>query len=441
VATTGAEANGQSQQPTISGDGRFVAFTSDATNLSANDSNGSWDVFVRDRQNGTTTLVSQSSTGEKGNGGGSTPKISADGRYVAFWSGADNLVADDTNGIGDVFVRDLSAGTTRRVSVETNGIYEDSGAESCCFAISSNGRFVVFSSRIPDQHAYLRDLLTETTTQVDLYSDGVDRSGLAAGISADGRFALIAANPSFLPPDYDDAGGALYVRDRQLATTTLVSDISAGFELPPDTDGGLSDASISGDGRYVAFSVPYREDDTGYMFSLGAFVHDRRTGITKQEYVSTAAAPGEQGGAEHSSLSSDSRFLVFSSSSNNLVEEPTAALAAFILELPHVPEVSLSPASLDFGNIARGTVSPGKKVTIKNTGPVPLPIAEIKVAGSNPGQFSQTNNCPDQLPVSGKCTATVIFKPTTTGPKSAILRVTPGGGGKVQSAALTGTGI
>ena len=117
VATGGGEGNGRSFVPAVSADGRFVAFYSDASNLVAGDENASRDVFVNDRQTGETTRMSVDSSGAEANDDSFAPVISADGRFVAFSSAASNLVAGDTNGLDDIFVRDRQAGTTTRVSV------------------------------------------------------------------------------------------------------------------------------------------------------------------------------------------------------------------------------------------------------------------------------------------------------------------------------------
>src|SRR5262249_35179982 len=144
VDSNGTEANGGSFASAISGDGRFVAFESDATNLVADDTNGSQDIFVHDRQTGTTERVSVSSAADQANDFSYKPTISSDGRFVAFWSVATNLVADDTNGFADIFVHDRQTGTTERVSVNSAGVEADSNSNSP--AISADGRFVVFVS-------------------------------------------------------------------------------------------------------------------------------------------------------------------------------------------------------------------------------------------------------------------------------------------------------
>ncbi len=129
----------------ISADGRFVAFQSDATSLVVGDTNGAPDIFVHDRQTGTTTRVSVDSAGGQANSGSSYPSISADGRFVAFVSWASNLVAGDTNGREDIFVHDRQSGTTTRVSVDSAG-EQGNGYSNFAPTLSADGRFVAFAS-------------------------------------------------------------------------------------------------------------------------------------------------------------------------------------------------------------------------------------------------------------------------------------------------------
>jgi Tol biopolymer transport system component len=141
----GVESNGYSHDPVLSADGRFVAFTSNATNLVAGDTNRRSDVFVRDRETGTTERVSLGTNGRQGNGNSGEPALSADGRFVAFISSAGNLVPDDTNGIADVFVHDRRTGATERVSIGLSGSQPNSYSEEP--ALSADGRIVAFTSR------------------------------------------------------------------------------------------------------------------------------------------------------------------------------------------------------------------------------------------------------------------------------------------------------
>jgi hypothetical protein len=144
VGSSGNEGNGNSLRAAISADGRYVAFMSWASNLVPGDTNGSADVFVHDLQTGATTRLSVDSDGNQGNGDSWNPAISADGRYVAFQSWASNLVPGDTNGSADVFVHDLQTGATTRLSVDSSG--NEGNDESYDPAVSADGRYVAFES-------------------------------------------------------------------------------------------------------------------------------------------------------------------------------------------------------------------------------------------------------------------------------------------------------
>jgi Tol biopolymer transport system component len=173
LPAAGTQGDGDSNNPSISTDGRYVTFYSAAANLVAGDTNGMFDIFMRDRQTGTTTLVSRDSTGVEGDGDSQYPSISADGRYVAFQSYATNLVAGDTNGMFDIFMRDRQTGTTTRVSRNSAGLEGDAGSFDS--SISADNRYVVFDSTATNLVAgdtngktdiFVRDRQTGTTTRV-----------------------------------------------------------------------------------------------------------------------------------------------------------------------------------------------------------------------------------------------------------------------------------
>jgi len=190
VDSARVEGNEGSWFPAISVDGRFVAFNSDASNLVTGDTNGHLDVFVHDTRTGVTTRVSVDSAGVQGNEGSFRPAISADRRFVAFVSWASNLVPEDTDGFWDVFVRDTFTGMTTRVSVNSAGV--QGNGFSYGTAISADGRFVAFESGASnlvtgDTNAtadvFVRDTLTGVTTRVSVDSAGVQGnadSGAAA---------------------------------------------------------------------------------------------------------------------------------------------------------------------------------------------------------------------------------------------------------------------
>src|SRR5215813_8861590 len=167
------QANGPSSAAAISADGRFVAFESNATNLVPGDTNGLTDIFVNDHGAGGTIRASVDSLGRQANGPSFNPAISADGRFVAFESDATNLVAGDTNGKRDVFVHDVTAGTTVRVSVDSLG--RQSNGPSFNPAITGDGRFVAFESDATNlapgdtnrfRDIFVRDRQSGTTTRV-----------------------------------------------------------------------------------------------------------------------------------------------------------------------------------------------------------------------------------------------------------------------------------
>ncbi|MBI2206099.1 MAG: hypothetical protein HYU41_19860 [Candidatus Rokubacteria bacterium] len=187
VASDGTQGNSSSsttRQQALSADGRFVAFVSCASNLVPNDTNGQCEVFVRDRLTGTTQRMSVASDGTQGNAYSDIPAISADGRYVAFFSPATNLVAGDTNGHADVFVRDRETGTTQRVSVATGGTQGHN--QSYPSGISADGWYVAFYSLASNLvagdtngrvDAFVHDRQTGTTERVSVASDGTQGNG------------------------------------------------------------------------------------------------------------------------------------------------------------------------------------------------------------------------------------------------------------------------
>lgn len=284
VATGGAQAVGYSATPAISADGRFVAFGSDASNLVVGDTNGDADVFVHDRATGATGRVSVASDGAQGDNGSYNPTISADGRHVAFGSHATNLVPTDTNGAGDVFVHDRSSGATSRVSVASDG-EESSGSHFWEPAISGDGWFVTFVSDAADlvpgdtnrqRDAFVHDRSTGATTRVSVASDGTqaDLFSFVSVISADGRFVAFGSDATTLVPDDSNGTSDVFLHDRSTGVTTRVSVASDGTQ--GDEDVGW-DIDLSGDARQVVFATfsPLVPDDTN--LAMDVFAYERPT--------------------------------------------------------------------------------------------------------------------------------------------------------------------
>src|SRR5437016_5587381 len=234
VTSGGTEGNGASLGSALSADGRFVAFDSAATDLVAGDTNGVSDVFVHDRQTGTTERVSVASDGTQGNGKSGLlsfafpPALSGDGRFVAFVSFATNLVAGDTNGATDVFVHDRQASTTERVSVAFYGTQGNDASSSP--ALSGAGRFVSCPSAATNLVAgdtngatdvFVHDRQTGTTERVSVASGGTQGNGISAApaLSADGRFVAFHSTATNLVAGDTNGANDVFVHDRQASTT------------------------------------------------------------------------------------------------------------------------------------------------------------------------------------------------------------------------------
>ena len=329
VSSAGEEGEWGSIYPAISADGRFVTFQSDATNLVPGDTNLSDDVFVRDRLAGTTERVSVSGAGYEANGLSRAAAISADGRFIAFWSEATNLVPSDTNGCTDVFVRDRLAGTTERVNVSSAGA-QGNGDSFFRLSISADGRFVAFQSDatnlVPGDtngctDVFVRDRLAGTTERASVSSAGEEGNSLCyvGGISADGRYVAFTSYADNLVLGDSNRWEDVFVRDRLAGTTERVSVSGAGDE----GDGESFLAAISADGRFVAFQseatnlVPGDTND-----SRDIMVHDRLTGATERVSVSSAGEEG-QGDSYGVAVSADGRCLAFGSGAPNLVPGDT----------------------------------------------------------------------------------------------------------------------
>ena len=255
--TDGTKGNDYSAAPSISADGRFIAFHSRSTNLVNDDANGQFDVFLHDRQTKQTTLISRSTGGAPGNGGSSAPSISADGRFVAFWSAASNLISGDSNGWWrDVFIYDRIIGkVVTRIAVDLNQVFPS------MVALSADGRYAAFS----------------------YYADDSE--------------------------PYNDAWGSehVVVRDLVVGTQTLLSD--KPFPAPVESPNGQVD--LSADGRYVIFSSDNRDVDSYGNTDIS--IYDQ---ITKQTKVITGHGDDRSGSP---TVSADGRFVAFWSHASNLV--------------------------------------------------------------------------------------------------------------------------
>ncbi len=327
VGPGGLQASGDSWEPWISRDGRYVGYTSYASNLVASDLNGVADSFLHDRQTGVTTLISVTPAGVQGNDESWDLNLSADNRYAAFYSYASNLVPGDNNGVADCFVSDLLLGTLQRVSTGAGGVEGD--GNSYFAELSADGRYVVFTSEASNfapndvngqRDTFRRDLVTGALELVSVATGGVpgDSWSNAGGwsvVSADGRYIAFAAAATDLVGGDTNGYIDAFVRDMTLGVTTRVS--LGAFGVQGDDYSDVP--SVSEDGRYVTFmSVATNLVAGDVNGTSDCFRFDRVTGALL--LVSAAPAGGTGNGQSRFAMpSADGRHIVFTSEASDLV--------------------------------------------------------------------------------------------------------------------------
>lgn len=372
TSSTGAQQNGNATNisRSLSTDGNVVAFVSNASNLVAGDTNGGDDIFVKHLATGATVRVNVSSAGTQADIVASDfPCLSGNGDWVGFPSGATNLVPGDQNGAADIFVHDLTTGTTELASLASDGSQSTSGGSFSHCSLSLDGQLVAFASQSPltaddtnpflNQDVYVRDRQTNTTELISRavtgFSPNFGQSGEPSGaspglgISTDGRYVAFFSTAPDIITGGTNGRDHIYRRDRQLGVTMIVTTRADGEQA----DAGSRKLSLSGDGRYVAFA----SDATNLVsesLSFGVlqiFVKDMQTGNVmlaskSAEGVPAAGSPGQLI-TDDPSISGDGRYVTFWSAATNLVSGDTNAK----------PDVFVK--DLQTGGIAIASVSDG----------------------------------------------------------------------------------
>jgi Tol biopolymer transport system component len=342
----GGDASGKSHTPSINSSGRFIAFASLAGDLVEGDENGFLDVYVYDKIADEMVRASVAASIGEPNGDSKDPYISGDGRYVTFSSAATNIVAEGANVNVDIYVRDLFLGETTKVSVRPDGVFTE--LNSWNPAISADGSHVVFTSGdnglVPGdiegpQDVFVRNLGSWDIERVSVSTGGGEsneRNGVAA-INSDGSVVVWWSRADNLVENDDNGQDDIFVRDRVADTTSRINVSSAGEQA---SNGGSYHVSITDSGRFVVFLSDANNLVDGDFNERGdIFSHDRVTGITRRHSLT----PSSAGGNDYSrtpSVSPDGMYIAFESLASDFVsDDDNLAQDVFLAWGPEVIKV------------------------------------------------------------------------------------------------------
>jgi Tol biopolymer transport system component len=322
VSTAGVEGDDHNGGAKASGNGRYVVFIARSDLLSPADSNGDWDIYLRDRKTRKTEWISRGRPGTVNDGDSANPGISADGRYVVFESRASTLVEGDLLGHRDIFLRDRATGKTRRISRGIGGAEADGASDDA--AISANGRFIVYESlagnivagvSTPWSNIYRFDRKSGKTRLVSRGIDGSGAGGSAPSVSSDGRYVVFEATNAAAHVQGGVNGlNHVFVRDMVEKQTRMI-DVAGG--VPGNAN--AFNAAISADGPFIAFSSSasnlVSDDLLGFP---DVFIANLASGaVSRVTRGMGGAEANEQSG--NPSMSADGRFVAFRSVASNLV--------------------------------------------------------------------------------------------------------------------------
>ncbi|WP_139555793.1 DUF11 domain-containing protein [Methylotetracoccus oryzae] len=445
VGSDGRQTDAMSDAPSLSANGRFIAFRSSAGNLVPSDTNGAADVFVHDLKTGETTRASIDSSGTQGDlSSGPEIALSADGRFIAFSSAASNLVPGDTNGERDFFVHDRNTRETKRINVDSRGrqsalAYSDNG-----LAISADGRFVAFTSSAnalvsgdtnDKADVFVHDRQTQETTRVSVDSAGAEQNGsVLRGIdlSADGRYVAFSSGADNLVPNDTNRVYDIFVHDRSNGMTTLAS-VRSGTALP---FANALEPRLSADGRFVAFGSldpNFASDDANRAGDV--FVYDRLTRQTQRISSNPDGVAGDAGSFVPASISADGRFVAFTSDASDLIDRDTNGATDIFVRDRLVDRTAMADLAIT------QTVSPSAfeplapvtyTVTAVNHGPDPAtevalvdrpPLLSASVSSATPSQGHCSQGTPlvcyfGVLAPGAEATVTLTLQPRWQGTPS-----------------------
>lgn len=329
VDSAGNQGNGNSSLAAISGDGNIIAFVSDSTNLiSALDENGFPDIYVHTISTGDTIIISNGMSGQPANGASSSPAISTDGKFVAFHSLASNLVANDTNAKSDVFVYDMTTKLIKRVSVSSTGI--QGNGNSYQPSLSADGRYVAYqteaeniaigdSNGVSDIVVY--DRQTGAVSRMSLDSQGRQSNGASINpcISGDALFVVFESKATTLVNGDFNGVSDIFLRDIAAAKTTRISINDAGFEANDDSYNPV----ISSDARFIAFESRARnliKGDNNKRRDI--YVRDRKFGKITRESIPDSRTDAD-GHSFNAAVSANGEVIAFDSIATDMIIDDT----------------------------------------------------------------------------------------------------------------------
>jgi dipeptidyl aminopeptidase/acylaminoacyl peptidase len=325
ISSSGTQANEDSLKPRISGDGRYVVFYTYSSNLDASDTTGNADVYLYDRTNDTLDFISANTSGVTGSGGAHDPDVSDDGRFISFYSDSSDLVSGDTNARSDVFVRDRKLSATKRISVSTTGTQANNGSSNA--RLSCDGRFVVFSSSASNLVAndtnsagdvFIADRLGDVVENLTV--TGNSNSGSPV-VTCDGRYVAFSSDASNLVGGDTSSNVDVFILDRSSSTYTRASVSTGGAE----GNSVSGEVSITDDGQYVAFASAASNlvsGDTNATHDV--FLRDIQGSTTERVSINSSAVQGN-GYSYGPVISADRTYIVLASEANNLVSGDTNA--------------------------------------------------------------------------------------------------------------------
>jgi hypothetical protein len=446
VALGGGDPDGASFSGSISANGRFVAFESGASNLVKNDTNGKIDVFVRDLVNHTTKRISVGLGGSEANGDSQTPVISDDGRWVAFESDASNLVTTDFNGTGDVFLADRTTGAITLVSAagdvsaNSNSYWPDVTAHADLVVFGSYASNLVANdtNNAPDIFVWSRATGTTSLVSVNVANGSANGKSWIPSIDASGDKVAFDSEASDIVANDNNNQRDVFVRDLGTGVTQRVS---VGLTVPDGNDASFQ-PSISGDGRSVLFASNATNLTPDVSLRRNVFVRDLALGVTQK--VSVNVSGGDPNGGSNarfpSALSSDGTVAAFESDASDLVSgDGNGETDVFVRRLlPH-----LSVGDVLVAEPKSGTVSAVFTATLSTPqpGPVAVDYATADGTATAPADYKATSGTLT-IPAgstSGQVKVTVKGDPTIDGDRTFFVALSNPNGAVIADSLGQGT--